>query len=90
MTYGRPLGINDTDCDVTMPADVYETWCFASSAQDHDQSPICYSTYQRELNKLYITASPMIKIVFGTGSSSSTDQAAGDRYSHMMKRISWN
>lgn len=48
-----------------MPCDVLEKPTFRYSA-DHGSVSIHYSAYQRELNTLYLIASPMIEAVFGT------------------------
>ncbi|KAJ4989316.1 C6 transcription factor [Stagonosporopsis vannaccii] len=83
VTYGRPLGINDKDCNVTQPEDTFELRSFkANSAQDGDAS-ICYSTYQRELNKLYLIASPLIEIIFGMRAIGSS----GHDTTHYMEQI---
>jgi hypothetical protein len=46
-----------------MPDDVDETVDFSEPGQARG-TPICFSTYQRELNKLYTIASPAIKRVY--------------------------
>ncbi|OJD37895.1 c6 transcription factor [Diplodia corticola] len=66
ITYGRPLGINEKDCNVSMPADVLESPCFRYNSSDGGGTLIHYSAYQRELNTLYQIASPMIEAIFGT------------------------
>jgi hypothetical protein len=65
VTYGRPLGINDKDCNVAHPVDTSESRSFTSSTDPSADISICYSTYQRELNKLYLLASPLIEVIFG-------------------------
>lgn len=69
ITYGRPFGIDDKDCTISMPRDFYENRLFASEA--HQEELVCYSAYQRELNKLYVTASPILKCIFSARSSAS-------------------
>ncbi|KAI0168665.1 putative C6 transcription factor [Pestalotiopsis sp. NC0098] len=71
VTYGRPLGINDKDCNVTQPVDASESPYFKTDSPSRADFAICYSSYQRELNKLYLIASPIIESVFGlqTGAS---------------------
>ena len=61
ITYGRPLGINDKDCNIGQPEDVLED---ASFSNDSARATICFSTYQRELNKLYMIASPAIENIY--------------------------
>ncbi|KAF2134001.1 hypothetical protein P153DRAFT_409360 [Dothidotthia symphoricarpi CBS 119687] len=65
VTYGRPLGINDKDCNVSHPSDVFESPFFTKDRIQGSDGVICYSTYQRELNKLYMIASAVIEIIFG-------------------------
>ncbi|RAH76558.1 hypothetical protein BO86DRAFT_451583 [Aspergillus japonicus CBS 114.51] len=67
ITYGTPLGINDKDCNLSMPADIYENPSFAHPVSD-DSASVCYSPYQRELNRLYLIASPALEIIFGSHS----------------------
>ena len=47
-----------------MPADTYE-WARPDSSHRYEESRVCFSTYQRQLNMLYMIASPMIEIIFG-------------------------
>lgn len=64
ITYGRPLGINDKDCNIGQPDDMLEDTGFAESSNIHGKEPICFSAYQRELNKLYLIASPAIENIY--------------------------
>lgn len=57
-TFGRPFAINEDDCNVSMPADIYENRFFVRQQQ---ADSICYSTYQTQLNKLYTIASPGLR-----------------------------
>ena len=83
VTYGRPLGINDKDCNVAQPEDTFELRSFRTNpGQDRDAS-ICYSTYQRELNTLYLIASPLIEIIFGMRAIGSSGHDA----THYMEQI---
>lgn len=74
VTYGRPISIDERDCDVSMPGDVEEMTDFQNTPGTQS-SPICYSTYQRELNKLYMIASPAIKQVYSARETIGPDQA---------------
>lgn len=65
ITYGRPISIDENDCNVAMPSDVYETVDFQDVGITNRVS-ICFSSYQRELNKLYMIASPAIKQVYNS------------------------
>ena len=80
MTYGRPLGINDKDCNVEHPADAFESPSFFKSTEPNVSLSICYSAYQRELNKLYLIASPLIEVIFGMRVVGSSGQHVGSRY----------
>lgn len=74
ITYGRPISIDESDCSVSQPLDVLETIGFQDFA-DTDATPICFSTYQRELNKLYMIASPAIKQVYSAREVVGPEQA---------------
>ncbi|KAF2183298.1 hypothetical protein K469DRAFT_751583 [Zopfia rhizophila CBS 207.26] len=87
VTYGRPLGINDKDCNVTTPTDVYESPCFKESSPPRDDCLICYSTYQRELNRLYLIASPIIETIFGIRTVGSVKQVAGNLYTTLFMEV---
>lgn len=80
VTYGRPLGINDEDCNVEMPLDTQESPFFEEHHQSRAESPICYSSYQRELNRLYLIASPMIEVIFGFRTIGANKHISGDCY----------
>lgn len=84
ITYGRPLGINDKDCNLEMPEDVLENPRFIAPAADQGNT-VCYSTYQRELNRLYLLASPALKAVFGSRTFGNSEQLAGDTYFTLVK-----
>ena len=80
VTYGRPLGINDKDCNVVHPDDTFESPYFRARSPGRDVTTIYYSSYQRELNKLYLTASPVIETIFGMRTMRSDNQIAGHQY----------
>ncbi|XHG03409.1 hypothetical protein AWENTII_006717 [Aspergillus wentii] len=84
ITYGRPLGINDKDCNVSMPLDVLENPSFVST--ETESQSICYSAYQRELNELYLIASPALEPVFGSRASSEKHWS-GDMYVSLIKTV---
>ncbi|CRG82806.1 putative transcriptional regulatory protein C1683,13c [Talaromyces islandicus] len=89
ITYGRPLGINDNDCNLSMPADVLENPYFITPSSELGDS-ICYSTYQRELNRLYLMASKALEAVFGSRTSGSSKELAGDAYLALLKEATEN
>ncbi|KAK9320488.1 fungal-specific transcription factor domain-containing protein [Lipomyces orientalis] len=86
VTYGRPLGINDNDCNVAMPADIYERARPVRGTTD-DESAICYSAYQRQLNMLYIIVSPLIETIFGLRSSRSGKRNSAGHYAASLQGI---
>ncbi|KUL83798.1 hypothetical protein ZTR_06608 [Talaromyces verruculosus] len=86
ITYGRPLGINDKDCNISMPKDISENPYFVAPRSD----TICYSTYQRELNRLYLMASTALEAVFGSRTSGSSEELAGDAYLTLVKEATQN
>lgn len=88
ITYGRPLGISDKDCNVEMPADTPENPNFVTPTAE-PSSFITYSPYQRELNKLYLIASPALEIVFGSRTTGS-DNLTGDAYCELAKEATQN
>nr|OQO19750.1 hypothetical protein B0A51_11821 [Rachicladosporium sp. CCFEE 5018] len=63
ITYGRPVSIDDKDCNLPMPEDVSENIDFSRTAEKGSTS-VCFSTYQRELNRIYLIASPAIKKMY--------------------------
>ncbi|KGO67729.1 Transcription factor, fungi [Penicillium italicum] len=89
ITYGRPLGINDKDCNLEMPVDVFENPNFVAPVSGQT-NPICYSTYQRELNQLYLIASPALKTVFGSRTLRTSEQLNGDTYSTLVRHVTEN
>lgn len=93
VTYGRPLGINDKDCNVSTPSDVYEHPFFKQESMAGAESSICYSTYQRELNKLYMIASTIIETIFGIRTVGSIKQVTGNHYTSEIMEVTkrlWN
>ena len=66
IVYGRPLSINDQDCNVPQPAEVVEDIHF-----DRAVGPerICLSIYQAQLNEVYKIASPIIENIYGIRTS---------------------
>lgn len=72
-----------------MPADIYENRRFKAIVTDEINTLVCYSAYQRELNKLYVIASPMIETIFGIGSSfRSGNQTPKNLYADLMQDTS--
>ncbi|RHZ59276.1 fungal specific transcription factor domain-containing protein [Aspergillus thermomutatus] len=89
ITYGRPLGINDKDCNLNMPADIFENPYFVAPRSEQGYT-VCYSTYQRELNRLYLMASTALEAIFGSRTSGSSEELAGDAYLALVKEATQN
>lgn len=87
VTYGRPLGINDKDCNVEQPIDIYESPYFGIDHSNGADTAICYASYQRELNKLYLIASPIIEIIFGMRAMGSNERSAGPQYTAQILEV---
>lgn len=66
INYGRPLGISESGYSVEMPEDVHECPKAMLLESQEPQERICYSPYQRELNRLYQIASPAIESIYAT------------------------
>ncbi|TPR07744.1 Antifungal protein [Aspergillus niger] len=89
ITYGRPLGINDKDCNLSMPADNLENPYFITPNSEQGCT-ISYSPYQRELNTLYLLASPALEFIFGSRTSGSSKALTGDVYIELVKEATQN
>ncbi|PWY73053.1 C6 transcription factor [Aspergillus heteromorphus CBS 117.55] len=89
ITYGTPLGINDKDCNLGMPVEFYEDPSFGVPRGD-DGAPICYSSYQRELNRLYLIVSNALETIFGSRTSRSSQELVGDTYVTMVQQATEN
>ncbi|KAH8586567.1 fungal-specific transcription factor domain-containing protein [Bisporella sp. PMI_857] len=66
ITYGRPLGINEKDCNVQMPAEIIENVHFDTRFQPTQTS---LSSYQFQLNLVYRIASPLLEDIYGMRSA---------------------
>lgn len=78
------MSIDESDFRVAMPEDVAEMVNFHSS-DSSDAAWVCFSTYQRELNKLYMIASPAIKQVYGANEADNPGRA--QMYSALMEEV---
>lgn len=85
--YGRPLTIDDEACDVQMPDVFSESPCFKESTSQMIPADTIYSPYQIELNKLYVLASPALKMIFGTCRTSATRQDSDSKYSSLISSV---
>ncbi|OBT66795.1 hypothetical protein VE03_03992 [Pseudogymnoascus sp. 23342-1-I1] len=73
ITYGRPLSINDRDCNVQMPSEIVENVHFDPLLQ---ATQICLSTYQCRLNLVYRIASPLLEDIYGMRTSHNMDRCS--------------
>ncbi|KAH6721570.1 fungal-specific transcription factor domain-containing protein [Leptodontidium sp. MPI-SDFR-AT-0119] len=73
ITYGRPLGINAKDCNVTMPSEIIENIHFDPS---FPPAMVCLSTYQYHLNHVYRIVSPILEDIYGMRTSSNLDSSS--------------
>ncbi|KAL4977170.1 hypothetical protein BDW66DRAFT_165894 [Aspergillus desertorum] len=68
-----------TDCNISSPADTWENPYFVAPLAEQGHT-ICYFAYQRELNRLYLMASSAREVIFGSRTSGSSKDLAGDAY----------
>ncbi|KAJ4265272.1 hypothetical protein NW762_004557 [Fusarium torreyae] len=80
ISYGRPLSINDEDCNVGMPAEFTESPLFRPESAPESLG-VRYSPYQTQLTQLYLLASPALKTIFGSLSAQSGNQHFESEYS---------
>ncbi|KFY86156.1 hypothetical protein V500_07829 [Pseudogymnoascus sp. VKM F-4518 (FW-2643)] len=73
ITYGRPLSINDRDCNVQTPSVILENVHFDPHLQE---TQICLSTYQCQLNQVYRIASPLLEDIYGMRTSHNMDRCS--------------
>ncbi|KAL4767753.1 fungal-specific transcription factor domain-containing protein [Aspergillus nidulans var. acristatus] len=66
------------------PADTWENPYFVAPLAEQGHT-ICYSAYQRELNRLYLMASSALEVIFGSRTSGSSKDLAGDAYHALVK-----
>lgn len=70
-----------------MPSEYTENIQFSDAADSQECNPVCYSRYQRELNKLYMIASPVIKKVYGTRLRRGGSDAENAPYLRLVKSV---
>ncbi|RYN41294.1 hypothetical protein AA0112_g2223 [Alternaria arborescens] len=87
ITYGRPIGINEKDCNTNHPIDICESPYFKPGDPPEADLTICYSSYQRELNKLYLIASPIIEIIFGMRAVGPNERPSGPQYTDQILEV---
>lgn len=67
--------------------DASESPYFKANRPSRADFSICYSSYQRELNKLYLIASPIIETVFGLQTQASDQRMTGQQYSSQIMEV---
>lgn len=70
-----------------MPVDFTEAIHFDKESRTDNDSRICFSPYQRELNKLYMIASPVIRTVYGSRSGRKHRGAERDAYLQLVQDV---
>ncbi|KAK2469880.1 hypothetical protein H9L39_18695 [Fusarium oxysporum f. sp. albedinis] len=88
ISYGRPLSINDKDCNVEMPAEFSESPYFTQQSLQQDLPGIVYSSYQTQLSRLYVLASPALKTIFGSLSARSAKPDLEFKYASLISEVS--
>ncbi|KAF5696983.1 C6 transcription factor [Fusarium globosum] len=87
ISYGRPLSINDEDCNVGMPAEFIESPFFKAESIEQWSLGVRYSPYQTQLTTLYLVASPALKTIFGSLSAQSAGQHFGGEYRSLVNDV---
>ncbi|RBA15934.1 hypothetical protein FPRO05_12155 [Fusarium proliferatum] len=87
ISYGRPLSINDEDCNVGMPAEFIESPFFKAESIEQGSLGVRYSPYQTQLTTLYLVASPALKTIFGSLSVQSAGQHFGGEYRSLVNDV---
>ncbi|KAH7148146.1 putative C6 transcription factor [Fusarium sp. MPI-SDFR-AT-0072] len=87
ISYGRPLSINDEDCNVGMPAEFIESPFFKAESIEQGSLGVRYSPYQTQLTTLYLLASPALKTIFGSLSAQSTGQHFDAEYRSLVNDV---
>jgi hypothetical protein len=64
-----------------------ESPCFKTADSSDANLTICYSSYQRELNKLYLIASPIIEIIFGMRAVGPNERPSGPQYTDQIIQV---
>lgn len=70
-----------------MPLDFTEAIHFDEASHSDEESRICFSPYQRELNKLYMIASPVIQTVYGNRLGRKNRGAERDAYLQLVQDV---
>lgn len=70
-----------------MPFDFTEAIHFDEVSHADKDSQICFSPYQRELNKLYMIASPVIRTIYGSRLGRKHRGAERDAYLQLVKDV---
>ncbi|KAF7556022.1 hypothetical protein G7Z17_g1695 [Cylindrodendrum hubeiense] len=87
ISYGRPLSINDEDCNLKMPTEFTESPYFIQESIEKGLPGVIYSAYQTELSKLYLIASPVLKTIFGSLAARSAKQDFEFKYASLVNDV---
>ncbi|KAF5603128.1 C6 transcription factor [Fusarium subglutinans] len=87
ISFGRPLSINDEDCNVCMPCEFLESPFFKPESIEQGLPSVQYSPYQTQLTTLYILASPALKTIFGSLSAQSVGQHFDAEYRSLVRDV---
>ncbi|EXL39642.1 hypothetical protein FOCG_17754 [Fusarium oxysporum f. sp. radicis-lycopersici 26381] len=87
ISYGRPLSINDEDCNVGMPVEFIESPFFKTESIEQGLIGVRYSPYQTQLTTLYLLASPALKTIFGSLSAQTAGQHFNAEYGSLVNDV---
>ncbi|KAH6869698.1 putative C6 transcription factor [Thelonectria olida] len=79
--------INDEDGNIGMPIEFTESPYFIHESVEQGLPGIVYSSYQTELSKLYLIASPALKTIFGSLSAQSAKQHFESKYASLVSDV---
>ncbi|KAF4332607.1 C6 transcription factor [Fusarium beomiforme] len=87
ISFGRPLSINDEDCNVGMPSEFIESPFFRAESIEQELPGVQYSPYQSQLTTLYLLASPALKTIFGSLSAQSVGPHFDAEYRSLVRDV---
>ncbi|RBQ86239.1 hypothetical protein FVER53263_20294 [Fusarium verticillioides] len=87
ISFGRPLSINDEDCNVCMPCEFIESPYFKPESIEQGLPMVQYSPYQTQLTTLYLLASPALKTIFGSISAQPAGQHFDTEYRSLVRDV---
>ncbi|KAI0595743.1 putative C6 transcription factor [Biscogniauxia sp. FL1348] len=87
ISFGRPLSINDDEFTTEMPSDYPESPYFVRQPVEREETGIVYSPYQRELNRMYLIASPALKAIFGSFATPSSKHRFKSEFASLVNEV---